>query len=237
MKYNFPTKLKKGDKVAIIAPARSMHIINNATRANAKEHFQQLGLELVFGNNVEEVDFFNSASIEKRVDDIHWAFSDPDISAIFTVIGGFNSNQLLDYIDWDLIKANPKVFCGFSDITILNNSIYAKTGLVNYYGPHYSTLGQKFELEYTLKFLRQAVIENDDIEVVPSDNWTDDEWWMDQENRALIKNEGYWTIHEGEAEGKILGGNVGTFNLLHGTQYMPDISDSILFIEDDSESQ
>ncbi|MBD3329707.1 LD-carboxypeptidase, partial [Candidatus Dojkabacteria bacterium] len=69
------------------------------------------------------------------------------------------------------------------------------------------------------------------------DNWTDDEWWMDQENRALIKNEGYWTINEGEAEGKILGGNLGTFNLLHGTQYMPDISDSVLFIEDDSESQ
>src|SRR5680860_1772809 len=139
MKKIFPQKLKKGDKVRVIAPSRSMAIISQETRDIAKNRFEELGLELSFGKHIDEIDDFVSSSIESRIEDLHDAFCDSRVKAIFTVIGGFNCNQLLQYIDWDLIKNNPKIFCGFSDITALNNAIYAKTGLVSYSGPHYLT--------------------------------------------------------------------------------------------------
>lgn len=73
------------------------------------------------------------------------AFGDQNVKAVFTVIGGSNSNQLLPYLDYELIRQNPKIFCGFSDITALLNGIYAKTGLVTFSGPHFSSLGMKKE--------------------------------------------------------------------------------------------
>lgn len=76
------------------------------------------------------MDNFSSSSISSRIDDLHDAFLDKNIHGIFTVIGGYNSDQLLEKIDYDIIKNNPKILCGFSDITALSNAIFAKTGLV-----------------------------------------------------------------------------------------------------------
>jgi muramoyltetrapeptide carboxypeptidase LdcA involved in peptidoglycan recycling len=151
-----------------------------------------------------------------------------------TVIGGFNSNQLLDYIDWELIANNPKLFCGFSDITVLNNVFYAKTGLVTYSGPHYSSFGQKLHFDYTLDYFTKCCIGNEPFSVYASDEWSDDHWHKDQDARQLIRNNGFVVINEGTAEGTIIGANLCTFNLLQGTQYMPNLVDSILFIEDDA---
>jgi muramoyltetrapeptide carboxypeptidase LdcA involved in peptidoglycan recycling len=80
-----------------------------------------------------------SSSIASRVEDIHAAFSDSNVRGILTVIGGFNSNQLLDSLDYELIKNNPKILCGYSDITALATAITAKTGLITYSGLHFST--------------------------------------------------------------------------------------------------
>ena len=100
--------------------------------------------------------FFTSSSIESRIEDFTYAFSDTNVKAIFTAIGGVNSNQLLKYIDWELIKNNPKIFCGFSDITALNNSIFTKTGLVTYSGPFItSTFGQKLHFDDTLDYIKK----------------------------------------------------------------------------------
>ncbi len=138
----FPSKLQRGDTIAIIAPSRSFSILSSSCIEIANQRFQKLGLQVVFGKYIQEIDAFASSSIESRIADLHWAFSDPSIKAIFTVLGGFNSNQLLPYIDWDLIKNNPKILCGYSDITALQNAIFANTGLVTYSGPHYSSFGQ-----------------------------------------------------------------------------------------------
>jgi muramoyltetrapeptide carboxypeptidase LdcA involved in peptidoglycan recycling len=174
--------------------------------------------------------------VESRVADFHEAFSDPKVKAILTVIGGFNSNQLLRYLDWEVIRKNPKIFCGYSDITALNNAIYAKTGLVNYSGPHYSTFGQELHFDYTLEYFKKCLMSENPFEILPSGQWSDDAWFKDQKNRNLIANNGWVVINEGEAKGTIIGGNLCTLNLLQGTGYFPDIDDSVLFIEDDSES-
>jgi len=196
-----------------------------------------LGLNLSFGKHIEEKDDFVSSSIKSRVEDFHEAFADKNVKAILTVIGGFNSNQLLKYIDWELIKNNPKIFCGYSDITALNNAIFAKTGLVTYSGPHYSTFGQELYFDYTLEYFKKCLMSEENFEIKASDDWSDDRWYMDQKNRKLIKNNGVFVINEGEASGTIIGANLCTLNLLQGTEYMPSLENSVLFIEDDETSQ
>jgi len=229
----YSEKLKVGDDIRIIAPSRSLGIISNNLREIANRRFKDLGLQVSFGRHVEEKDEFYSSGIESRVEDLHEAFADKNIKAIFTVIGGYNSNQLLKHIDWQLLKNNPKMLCGYSDITILNNAVYAKTGLVSYYGPHYSTFGQEKYFEYTLDYCKKCLFSDEPFEIKPSENWSDDFWFKDQNNRVLIPNASWLIVNEGEANGTVLGGNLCTFNLLQGTDFFPDISGSILFLEDD----
>lgn len=234
-----PERLKKGDKIMIIAPSRSLKLIQADCRKIAEERLNALGLELVFAPNTtdENCDLTISADVKKRVDDIHAAFADKSVKAILTVIGGFNSNQLIKHLDYDLIKNNPKIFMGFSDITALHSAIYAKTGLVTYYGPHYSSLGMLKGCEYTLENMVKTLFEGHNQELKASESYSDDMWFLDQENRTFIKNDGWWHIQKGEANGTILGGNLCTFNLHLGTEFRPKFEENtILFIEDDEES-
>lgn len=233
----FPNKLKDGDLVRVITPSRSLSIIGEESRDIANKRFGELGLRLSFGKHIEESDDFVSTSIESRIEDFHEAFLDKNVRAIITVIGGFNCNQLLDYIDWDIIRDNPKIFCGFSDITALNNSIFTRTGLVNYSGPHYSSFGQKLYVDYTIEYFKKALMSEGAFDVLPSREWSDDVWYVNQEDRHLIKNQGFRAVNEGKASGFLIGGNLCTLNLLQGTPYMPSLDGSILFIEDDSESK
>lgn len=229
----YPEKLKTGDEVRVIAPAMSYSIFSEELKTIANKRFEDLGLKLTFGKHINEKNDFTSSSIESRIEDLHDAFNDKSVKAIFTAIGGANSNQLLKYIDWELIKNNPKIFCGFSDITALSNAVFAKTGLITYSGPHYSTFGQKLYFDYTLDYIKMCLMDNNSFEIRPSESWSDDSWYKDQDKRNLIKNDGWLIINEGKASGTILGGNLCTFNLLQGTEYMPDLNNSILFLEDD----
>lgn len=235
MKKIVPEKLVAGDEVRIVAPARGLKLIGQDSRAQALKIFAEMGLKVTFGKNTtdENFDMMGSSSIEKRIADIHEAFADPKVKAVFTVIGGSNSNQLLPYLDYELIRNNPKIFCGFSDITALLNAIYAQTGLVTFSGPHFSSLGMIKGCEYTIENLKKMIIGEGKNEIKPSPEWSDDLWFLDQEKRSFIKNEGWWVIRSGSAEGKIIGGNLGTFDLLLGTPYRPAFeADTILFIED-----
>ena len=235
MEKIIPAKLVSGDEIRVIAPARGIKIIGQDAREIARERFEAWGLKVSFGRHTtdDNWDMMGSSSIEDRVADIHEAFADKNVKAVFTIIGGANSNQLLPYLDYDLIKANPKVFCGFSDITALLNAIYAQTGLVTFSGPHFSSLGMLKGADYTLETLKIMLMGERVNHVQPSAEWSDDLWFLDQENRQFIKNEGYWRLHDGEAEGTLIGGNLGTFDLLLGTKYRPAFAkDTILFIED-----
>lgn len=229
-----PNKLKSGDEVRIIAPSRSMTMIGEDCKKIANERLESLGLKVTFGKYVNEADEdYVAASVEHRVEDLNEAFRDKNVKAILTVIGGFNSNQLLDYIDYEAISQNPKIFCGFSDITALSNSIYAKTGLVTYSGPHYSSFGMLKGFDYTFEYFKKMFFQDEKFEIKSSVEWSDDAWFIDQEKREFIQNEGMFVINEGEAEGNIVGGNLCTLNLLQGTEYMPSIENKVLFLEDD----
>ena len=229
-----PQKLKKGDEIRVVAPSIGIKIIGADCRQIAKERFEAMGLKVSFGKNTidDNFDLFGSSAIEKRAEDIMDAFKDNNVKAIFTIIGGFDSNQILPFLDYDVIKSNPKIVCGYSDITALLNGIREKTGLVTFYGPHYSTIGMKKGNEYTLDHMQKVLFDGFD-EIYPSDEWSDDLWFLDQENRNFIKNDGWLVLQSGKAEGILCGGNLGTFVLLNGTSYQPKfVENTVLAIED-----
>lgn len=238
MEKIIPNKLEENDEIRVIAPSRSMTILGDSTITPAKERLTKMGYKVTISKNAyNEINSdYKCGTIIDRVEDIHDAFKDSNVKAILTAIGGFNVNQILDYLDYDLIKNNPKIICGFSDITALLNAIYAKTGLITYYGPHFSSFGMKYGFDYTKNYFSSALEENKEICIESSDKWSNDTWFINQEEREFIDNDGMKIINKGVAEGKIIGGNLCTLNLLQGTEYMPDLNNTILFIEDDGQA-
>jgi muramoyltetrapeptide carboxypeptidase LdcA involved in peptidoglycan recycling len=232
-----PEKLKRGGEIRVVSPATSLGYIPKRQRETAEERLAGLGLRVTCSENGEILDRFRSAPVEARVTDLHDAFLDGGVSGMITTLGGYNSNQLLGHLDYDLIRENPKVLCGYSDITALSTAIHAKTGLVTYYGPHFSTFAMKRGLGYTLEHFERCVMREGPFEVEPADHWSDDAWYEGQEARNFVPNPGYAVINEGEAEGKLLGGHLGTLLLLSGTPYMPDLAGSILLLECDFETK
>lgn len=228
-----PNKLNEGDEIRVIAPSRSLSLFNDEIITLAKENLNNHGFKVTFSKNCREKDINNSSSIQSRIDDIHDAFRDQNVKAILTVTGGFNSNQLLSHLDYEFIRNHPKILCGYSDITALTNAITAKSGLITYSGPHFLNWAMKKEFDYNVDYFKKCLINEKEYLVEPSKTWTDDSWYKDQVNRIIEKNEGFIILNEGEAEGKIFGGNLSSINLLQGTEYMPDLIDSILFLEDD----
>lgn len=235
MKKIFPKHLVAGDEVRVIAPSSSLGIINEDIRKIANERFVDLDLKLSFGKNVEELDQLNSSSIKSRINDLHDAFLDKKVRCVICVIGGFNSNQLLPYINWDIIRGNPKIFIGYSDITVLLNAIFLKTGIITYLGPAYSTFGQKIEFDLTLNYFKQCLMQNKEFSLITSSRWSDDRWYLDQKNRKFFNNEGIVVVQEGKAAGVTIGGNLSSLSLLFGTGYMPSLADKILCIECDGD--
>lgn len=237
MEITYPERLKFGDEIRVIAPAKSLSIISDENIKLAKLKLGEMGFKVTFSKNCKEIDSFNSSSIKSRVEDLHDAFLDKNVKAILTAIGGFNSNQLLKYIDYELIKKNPKILCGYSDITALANVITCKTGMVTYSGPNFSTFAMKKGLEYTLEYFKNCLMGSKPFKIEHSKEWSNDAWYKNQDDRKFIKNKGYYAINNGSAKGTLMGGNLCTLNLLQGTEFMPFLENSILFIEDDSESK
>lgn len=232
MKPIFPKKLSPGDEVRIISPAQSMSIISPPVRSIALQRMHELGLQVSFSKHCEESDSFHSSSIKSRLEDLHAAFSDPKVKAILTTIGGYNSIQLLSRIDFKLIQKNPKILCGYSDIATLQNAIFAKTGLITFSGPHFSTFGCLKGIEYVTDYFRKCLLLDKPFMISASESWSDDEWYLDQENRTFIPNAGLKVIQPGTASGIIVGGNADSLTVLQGTEYMPSLQNSILFLED-----
>jgi len=237
LRLTVPRKFRRGDAIRVVAPALSRKLVVEHDHSDVIEsRFAGLGIRLTFGGHVDERDAFDSASVASRVSDLHAAFADPEVAGILTVIGGFNSNELLPHLDWDLIAANPKIFCGYSDITALQNAILARTGMITYSGPHWSSFGMRDHFDQTEQWFTQALFGERAIELHPAETWTDDLWFADQDNRTVYSNQGWWPLGPGQATGRIIGGNLCTLNLLQGTEFMPSLDGALLMVEDDYRS-
>jgi muramoyltetrapeptide carboxypeptidase len=226
-------KLQAGDEVRIIAPSHSLAIISPDVRTLATERLESLGLVVTFGKHVEECNEFVTSAIESRISDLHDAFLDPNVKAIMAVIGGYAANQLLPYLDWNVISQNPKPLIGYSDTTVLQVAMYTKVGIISYSAPAFSTFGQRKYFDFTFDSFKACAMEDKPFILTESKEWTDDLWFLDQQDRHPVMNEGWSYSGSGSAAGTLMGGNLNTLRLLQGTEYFPSLSETILFLEDD----
>ena len=232
-----PPRLKPGDEIRVLALSRSLAGAMNLygfTESDvqfATSRLESLGLTVSFGRRVMECNEHLTASPQHRLEDLHEAIADPSVKAILAVVGGIGATQILDGIDYRQIKAHPKIICGYSDIGHLCNAIFARTGVVTYYGPHFTTFMMRLGADYTVYNFRQCLFTDSPLEVQPTDVWSDDAWNSDQQNRNFHKNDGFWAIQDGQAEGAIIGGNYFGLNMLQGSSYFPPLREGILFLE------
>lgn len=223
----------QNQKIMIIAPAESLKEKSENRLFAEVRVATELGFAVVYGKNIFVNEELGGSSIDKRIADLHDAYRDKDVKIIMCAKGGCNSNDLLEHIDWSLVKKNPKPIIGSSDITVLLNAIYAKTGCTTFFGPNFIDFSEKIGFEYTMQYIKKALLECD-YSILPSKTWSDDMFFKDQLNRTFFSNEGPIIIQYGSAEGTIIGGNLCSLNLLQGTPYMPNLDGCILCIEDDN---
>jgi muramoyltetrapeptide carboxypeptidase len=204
-----PAALKAGDVVGLITPASN--VVNNADWPRIEQSMKSLGLEFRLGRNVRRKGYI-AGTIDERITDLHDMFRDPAIKGIFAIRGGYGTPQLLDRIDYDLIKKNPKIFVGYSDITALHLAFHQKLGLVTFHGP---TANSKFP-PFSMSHFRKAL-----FEAAPLGKLTNP-----SEGHALR------TIRPGTARGRLITGNLSLISNLMGTPYEIDTRDKILLLED-----
>lgn len=237
MQKIYPKKLQPGDEIRIISPSSSLERVGGMQdNLVARERLENLGFKVTFGVHIYENDQLFSASIASRLADLHDAFADKQVKAVMTTIGGFNANELLPYIDWTLIKNNPKFFFGYSDTTSLHTAIFAKTGLVTYYSPAYSSFKmdelQDFQTNQWLKVVSGP--EGGNYDLATNDVFTSDPWYDTSIPRNFLPNK--WEVYnDGRASGTIIGGNIQTYHLLFGTPYFKKVMQPIAFLEEAEE--
>lgn len=228
-----PSKLQKKDEVRVISPSSSLSRLDPKNFEIAKERFEKMGLTVSISKNAYKVDEYSTSSIEDRINDLHEAFKDKNVKMVICAIGGYSAIQMLDKIDYNLIQNNPKIIMGYSDNTALLNAIYAKTGLITYIGPNFADFAVKKGFEYTLEYFIEVAFKNSNIEIKDSREYSDDQWYIHQDDRVFLTNERRKVVNSGKARGIIVGGNLCTLQLLQGTEYMPSLENKILFLEDD----
>ena len=230
---NFHPHLKRGSRIRVVAPSRSLSIISPSVRRTAEARLSELGLVVTFGDNAEEQGHQDTAPAACRIKDLNDAIADESIDGIISVIGGSYSIEVAQHIDYQRFKATPKVVCGYSDITVILNAIFAKTGVATYYGPHFSSFGMEVGLDYTLKGFVEQVFIGDLRSYAPSPVWSEDAWYLNQHDRRFFENTGPWVLQRGTASGTVVGGNLVAFHLLCGTAFLPPLARGVLVIEMD----
>ncbi len=214
----------------IIAPSSAFYI-DNERFSLAQKRLDEMNIKIEIGTNIGHGNFMGTASIKDRVEELVSAFSDLKIDAIMSIIGGTNSEELLDFLPYDFIAKYPKPLFGFSDITVLQNALFSQCGLISFSSPHFSSLSMIKGCEYSLENL-QKTLSSHSYRVYPSQYWSDDLWFLDQENRKFYSNDGWKILNHGSMEGTVIGGNLMSLATLFGTKYMPDLKDSIVFVEE-----
>ncbi|MCI0921366.1 S66 peptidase family protein [Sphingobacterium rhinopitheci] len=209
--------LKEGDTIGIITPAGALS--EEETITMTKEVLTYLGFKVKEGKYIRARYGNLAGKDQERLADLHSMFADKEVDGILCIRGGNGASRLLPYIDYNLIRNNPKVLLGYSDITALILAFYAKTGLVSFHG----VVGSSTWSNYVVKLFKEQFIEN------KLATFTNP---VKAENQIIQYKDRIQTITPGIVEGTILGGNLTLLTGLCGSPYLPDFKDAILFIEE-----
>ncbi len=215
-----PPALSKGDTIGLITPASPLFEAHR-TLIEAQEKLANLGFKTKIGKNIYKKYGYLAGTVQERLDDLHAMFADPEVKAIMTVRGGYGSAQLLPHINYDLIRKNPKILVGYSDITSLLIGIHQMAGLVTFHGP----VAVSTFTDYTRKYFLKALTKPEPVGEIEDAPYEEN---LQTSNRV-------WTYRSGTAEGRLMGGNMTLMQMTLGTPYEFDSTDRILFFEEVSE--
>lgn len=205
-----PEKLKIGDTIGVVAPSNPIIDDNIEEIKRAKEIVEKSGFKVKFSKNLFSNTNGYSSSPQEKAEDINNMFKDKKVKMIWCAKGGNNSNTVFEYLDYESIKQNPKILCGYSDITSIANIISAKTGLVTFSGTNFKTIATD-ETDYSYKQALNRFVEA---------------------SLEIGRNEEDRTIKDGQAEGVLVGGNLNLIHSLVSGKYKVDFQDKILFLEE-----
>jgi len=208
-----PKKIRKGDTVGIIAPGS---FITEDELKETLENIRKLGCKPYYTNNILKRDGYLAGTDKERADDVHEMFSNPNVDWILAARGGYGCSRILPMLDYKLIRDNPKILMGYSDITALLYAIYSRTGLIGFHGPVGISTFNDFSLDYINKVLFEA---NRKITLKSKE---------EEFNGQKIP----FTIRSGKSRGKLIGGNLTLAVSLIGTKYDVDYSGKIVFLEE-----
>lgn len=206
----FPKKLQKGDTIGVVAPSNPIIGENIQEIEKAKEIIEKLGFKVKYSKNLFSNTNGYSSTAKEKAQDINDMFSDKDVKMIWCAKGGENSNSTFEYLDYNLIKENPKIICGYSDITSITNMITEKTGLITFSGTNFKTIATD-ETDFSLKEIIKIFVDG---------------------NTELGNPEDYTILQEGEAKGRLIGGNLSLIRGMVAGKYSIDFKNKILFLEE-----
>ena len=211
-----PKALKQGDTVGLITPSTA--VTDPEDLIMVERTVRYFGLVPKWGKNVAKRAGYLGGSIDERLEDLHAMFSDPAVKAVFCMRGGYGSGQLLRDIDYGVIKANPKIFVGYSDITAMHLAIYRMTGMVTFHGP----VPMSAFTDYTQAAYRKALFEPNPLGALTNPPETND-----LRPKHMLR-----PVRPGKAKGRLIGGNLSLIAATMGTPYEIETRDRILFVED-----
>jgi muramoyltetrapeptide carboxypeptidase len=213
-----PSPLKPGDTIGILSPAGPLYGDKLNDYEKGLAYLVQCGYRVLEGRAVRDLNGYLAGSDEDRAHDFNGLFDNPDVKAIICSRGGYGSARILSKIDYETVRKNPKIFVGYSDLTVLQLALYQKCGLVTFSGPMVAMdLGRDLEPATEFSFWQQVTLAGEHSFIM-------------QEMGALPI-----VYRNGCAEGRLLGGCLTSLNNLVGTGYLPDFTDCILILEDIAE--
>ena len=209
---NKPRGLKVGNKIGLVAPSSPTA---ETTVEKAKKAIEDLGFEVELGESCYEAYGYLAGKDELRAKDINKMFSNEEINGIICLRGGYGASRILELLDYEMISKNPKVFVGYSDITVLHIALNQKSNLVTYHGPMAASDFAGDISEFSLDNFKNIVYDGDYNTIIENP-----------------KDEKVITITEGVVEGELIGGNLCLLTNTIGTEFEIDTEDKILLIEE-----
>jgi muramoyltetrapeptide carboxypeptidase len=214
-----PPRLKAGDTVGLVAPATAT--FQQIEQDIARESLDGLGLKVKIGPHLMDRHGYLAGDDRSRAADINQFFADKSVNAVIPIRGGWGAARLLPYLDFDVIRRNPKILMGYSDITALLNPIYAKTGLITFHGP----LGSGRWDAYSLDWVKRVLFDGEAVTFTNPRTPNDKNVLTQIDNRTR-------PITPGKARGRLIGGNLTVLTAIMGSPYVPAFDNTILFVED-----
>ncbi len=215
-----PPRLRKGDLISIVSPASAP--LDASKVHHGARYFESLGYRVTISKNVFNVSGYLAGTDQERAEDLNQAFADKNVKAIICSRGGYGTPRILDKIDYGIIKKNPKILVGYSDITALQLAIFKKTGLITFSGP---MMAVEFGVEFGKKI----------------DSFTEEKFFdmvTSVRKIGIVKSHREYRLSfrgKKKSKGRLLGGNLSLITSILGTEYAPDFFDSVLLLEEVSE--